>query len=214
MKKLIFPALISCSLLAAAQTFGQSSMDNNSPVLLSPADHSAFVAYAENNIVIMRWATGNEKEVDHYVIEHSTDSVHFDPLHQVVSRGAIDNIDSSYQDADPYPVSPVNYYRLVTVNSDGVSEYSAAIRVDVNPAKTPVLEPSVVHLGGTLRLDPYTDQLYQINFFTANGQLIRAYTVNSSSFTINTTGWPVGMYFYRISGEHQPLVTAGKILVI
>jgi hypothetical protein len=215
MKKLIFPALISCSLLAAAQTFGQSfTNDNNSsPVLLSPADHSAFVAYAENNIVIMRWATGNEKGVDHYVIEHSADSVHFDPLHQVVSKSAID-MDSSYQDADPYPISPVNYYRLVTVNSDGVSEYSPAVRVDVNTARTPVLEPSVIHVGSTLRLDPYTDQLYQINFFTANGQLIKAYTVNSSSFTINTTGWPVGMYFYRISGEHQPLVTAGKILVI
>jgi hypothetical protein len=213
MKKLIFPALISCSLLVAAQTFGQSFGDNNSPVILSPADHSAFFAYAENNIVIMRWGTGNEKEVDHYVIEHSADSVHFDPLHQVVSKSAID-MDSSYQDADPYPASPVNFYRLVTVNSDGVPEYSAAVRVDVNTANTPVLEPSVIHAGGTLRLDPYTDQLYQINFFTANGQLIGAYTVNSSSFTINATGWPVGMYFYRISGEHQPLVTSGKILLV
>jgi hypothetical protein len=213
MKKLIFSALISCSLLVAAQTFGQSFGDNNSPVILSPADHSAFVAYAENNIVIMRWGTGNEKEVDHYVIEHSADSVHFDPLHQVVSKSAID-MDSSYQDADPYPASPVNFYRLVTVNSDGVPEYSAAVRVDVNTANTPVLEPSVIHAGGTLRLDPYTDQLYQINFFTANGQLIGAYTVNSSSFTINATGWPVGMYFYRISGEHQPLVTSGKILLV
>jgi hypothetical protein len=213
MKKLIFPALISCSLLVAAQTFGQSFADNGSPVMLTPADHSAFVAYAENNIVIMRWGTGNEKQVDHYVIEHSTDSVHFDPLHQVVSKGGID-IDSLYQDADPYPISPVNYYRLVTVNSDGISECSAAVRVDVNTDKTPVLEPSVISQGSTLRLVPYTDQLFQIDFFTANGQLIRAYTVNSSSFTINTTGWPVGMYFYRISGEHQPLVTAGKILVM
>ncbi len=215
MKKLIFSALISCSLLAAAQTFGQSFTDNNSnsPVIFSPADHSAFVAYAENNIVVMRWGTGNEKEVDHYLIEHSTDSVHFDPLHQVVSKSAID-IDSVYQDADPYPIAPVNYYRLVTVNSDGVSDYSPAVRVDVNTDKTPVLEPSVVHPGSTLRLDPYTDQLFQIDFFTANGQLIKAYSVNSSSFTINTTGWPVGIYFYRISAEHQPLVTSGKILVM
>ena len=212
MKKLIFPALISCSLLVAAQTSGQSFEDNNTPVLNSTPDHSAFIAYAENNIVIMKWATGNEKEVDHYVIEHSADSVHFDPLHQVVSKGSID-MDSSYQDADPYPISPVNFYRLVTVNTDGLSEYSPAVRVDVNTAKTPVLEPSVIHMGSTLRLDPYTDQLLQINFFTANGQLMGAYSVNSSSFTVNTTGWPVGIYFYRISSEHQPLVTSGKILV-
>jgi hypothetical protein len=77
-----------------------------------------------------------------------------------------------------------------------------------------VLEPSVIHMGGTLRLDPYTDQLYQINFFTANGQLIGGYSVNSSSFTVNTTGWPVGMYFYRISSENHPLVTSGKILLV
>jgi len=101
MKKISFLGLIFCSLLAAVKTNGQSFGNDGEPVIQSNPDHSAFYAYAENNIVIMRWGTGNEREVDHYVTEHSTDGVHFDPMHQVVAKGAIDE-DSSYEDADAF----------------------------------------------------------------------------------------------------------------
>src|ERR1700733_10936132 len=122
MKRLFFSALISCGLLAAIQTSGQSFAQNGEPVIQGSADHSMFYAYLENNIVVMRWGAGNERGVDHYVTEHSTDSLHFDPLHQVVSRGEIDG-DSSYEDADARPHSPINYYRLTTMNKDGSMIY-------------------------------------------------------------------------------------------
>lgn len=214
MKKILFSGLISCGLLAAAQTNAQTFANNGQPVVMTDGDHAAFFAYRENNIVIMRWGAGNESEVDHYVVEHSTDSTVFYPLHQVVSRGTIDAGDSSYQDADAWPQTRVNYYRLTTVMKDGTAVSSPAVRVDVNPAHTPVLVPTVLHEGGTLRMDRnYGDQLMIVEFFNPAGQMMKSYEVNGSSFNINTTGWGKGLYFYRITDEGHPLVDSGKILV-
>jgi hypothetical protein len=223
MKKLIFPALISCSLLSAVQTFGQPyTNDTNSLVnrndtsnlaMTIANDHAEFIAYAENNMVIMRWGTGQDKEVDHYIVEHSIDSVHFDMLHQIESKEVVD-MDSVYQDAESNPDQPINFYRLVTVDSDGISQYSPVIRVDVNAGKAPVLVPSVITMGSTLRLDPYTSGLYQVVFYSPGGQILQSFSsVGSSPFSINTTGWPTGTYYYKISSENRPLVSSGKILL-
>jgi hypothetical protein len=212
MRKILFSALISCGLMAAVQTNGQSFGQNGEPVLSTPAGQDAFYAYTQNNIVIMRWGADNESNVDHYVVEHSTDSVSFDPLHQVVSKGAGDS--SSYEDADAYPKSAVNYYRLTTVTKEGNSFSSPAIRVDVDPGRTPVLVPTVLTQGAMLRMDNnYRDKLLIIDFFTVSGQLIKSYEVNSSAFTFNTTGWARGLIFYRISDETHPMICSGKILV-
>jgi len=214
MRKILFSALISCGLMAAVQTNGQSFGQNGEPVLSTPAGHDAFYAYVQNNIVIMRWGAENESDVDHYVVEHSTDSVNFDPLHQVVSKGAGTADSSSYEDADAYPKSPVNFYRVTVVTKEGVSFSSPAVKVDIDPGRTPVLVPTVLSQGAILRMDSnYRDKLLIVDFFTVSGQLIKSYEVNSSSFTFNTTGWARGLIFYRISDETHPMICSGKILV-
>jgi hypothetical protein len=216
MKKLYFSGLISCSLLLmTAQTNGQSFGQNGAPIIVSNPDHSALYAYPINdNIIVLRWGTGNEQQVDRYVIEHSTDSIHFDPLHEVVAKGDIDGAaDSTYQDEDAYPASPVNYYRLATIFKDGNSIYSSIVRVDVDANRTPILKPTVLHMGGTLRMDNYHAQPLQINFYTAGGAIVASYLVNSTSFNISTDGWSRGILFYRISDERHALIDAGKILL-
>jgi hypothetical protein len=213
MKKIFFSGLISCSLLVAVQTRAQSIGDNEQPVILSSIDHSAFYAYPENNIAILRWGAGNETNVDHYVIERSGDSVHFDALHEVVSKGAVDG-DSVYEDSDPYPGTPIHFYRLVTVMKDGNTIYSPAVKVVIDPEGEPVLVPTVLNMGATLRLENYHDQLLTINFFNAGGALLKSVLVNSSSFNINTTGWARGIIFYRISDGTHPLIDAGKIMIL
>lgn len=213
MKKFFFSALISCGLLlAAAQTNGQTFEQNGDPIFVSSPDHSGLYAYAQNNIVILRWSTGNERDIDRYIIEHSSDGIHFSPLHEIVSKDAID-ADSSYEDADSYPASVINFYRLETVFKDGNALYSPAVKVDLSGRDMPVLTPTVLHLGGTLRLENYHGQPLTVNIFSAGGTLVGTWLVNSSSFNINTDRLPMGILFYRISDEHHPLIDAGKLLI-
>jgi len=214
MKKMILTGLIGVGLMAATQAYGQDIGTDGAPVISTNPDHSAFIAYlGNNNVVEMRWGRAVNDEIDHYVVEHSTDGSFFDPLHQVVAKNGIDP-DSMYHDADAFPGNPVNYYRLTTFLKDGHSFSSAAVRVTLDPGRTPALVPSVLHGGETLRMDQnYRDRLIIVEFFTPNGALMGAYQVNGSSFNVNTTGWQKGLYFYRITSEGKPLVDSGKILV-
>lgn len=216
MKKLYFSGLISCGLLlAAAQTMGQSFEQNGEAITVSPANHSGLLAYRENeNVIVLRWFAGNEQEIDHYTIERSADSSYFNPMHEVLARGAAGaSVDSSYQDEDAYPASDVNYYRLVTAMKDGSSVYSPIVRVDVDAARTPVLKPTVLHMDATLRMDNFHEQPLQVNFYTASGAIIASYMVNSTAFNVNSGAWPKGIIFYRIADETHALVSSGKILV-
>jgi hypothetical protein len=186
-------------------------------VISSNPDHSAFIAYLENNnnVVQMRWGSSVNDEVDHFVIEHSTDGIFFDPLHQVVAKSGVDPDSVCYHDADVFPANQVNYYRLTTVLKDGNAFFSPAVKVVVDPGQTPALVPTVLHAGETLRMDKnYRDKLMIVDFFSQGGQLMKSYEVNGSSFNVNTMGWQKGIYFYRITDESRPLVDAGKILVL
>ncbi|HEY4112073.1 hypothetical protein [Puia sp.] len=187
-------------------------------LLLSAAQTSAqtLFAYTENNNIILRWTAANERFVDRYVVEHSTDSVYFTSLHEVVSKGPFtDDTENSYQDADTYPSASANFYRVRTVLRDGGSFYSAVVRADVNTMDMPVLKPTVIHMGGTLRLDNYrSNQLLTVNIFNANGTLLGSYMVNGTSFNINTDRLAKGILFYRISDATHPLIDAGKLMVL
>jgi hypothetical protein len=199
MKKLLFSGLIFCGLLmAAAQTNGQT-----------------LFAYTENNIVILRWTTASERFIDHYIVEHSGDSIHFTPLHELVSKGPFtDEADNVYEDADTYPSSSVNFYRVQAVTKDGGSFYSPVVRADVDTRDRPVLKPTVIHMGGTLRLDNYhSGQLLTVNIFNANGTLLGSWLVNGTSFNIDTDRLAKGILFYRISDEKHPLIDAGKLMI-
>jgi hypothetical protein len=216
MKSILFSGLISCSfLLGAARTNGQTFWQFDQPVMASSPNGPRFYAYPENNIVILRWTAGNERSVDRYVIERSTDSIHFDPLHEIVGRGAIDGPgDSSYQDADSYPLTSPYFYRLKTLFTDGGSIYSPIIRMDMDPKRIPVLKPTVLQRGGTLRMDNLQQQQpLVVNFFSASGGLIASYLVNGTTFDINTSNLGKGILFYRISDSRNALLCAGKILI-
>jgi len=214
MKKPIFSGLIFCGLLlGAAQTNGQSFANNSSPIITSPADGSGLFAYTENTFVVLRWSTRNEHDIDRYIIERASDSIHFNPLHEVVSQGVIDQ-DNTYRDMDSYPASSTNYYRLKTVRNDGTAFYSAIVRADVDNRQTPILKPTVVHMGSIIRMDNYHAQPLTVNLFNANGTIMRSFIVNSTSFDIPTDGWSKGIFFYRISDATHPLINAGKIMIL
>jgi hypothetical protein len=200
MKKLFFSALIFCSLLPAAETNAQDFPITFDAVINSP-------------IVTIRWRAAREDNTDRYVLEHAPDTVHFAPLHEVVALGG-NGYDYSYEDEDSYPPAQTNYYRLRIINKDGYTWYSPIVAVDMADKKMPVLKPSVIHLGETLRLDTYFPQPVVVNFFNAGGIRVASYMVNSTAFDINTNGWGKGVYFYRISDARHPLIDAGKILVL
>jgi hypothetical protein len=200
---------------AVAPAFSQDIGTDGGPVIPGNPDHSAFIAWLGNdNVVQLRWGRSVNEGIDHYVVEHSTDGSLFTPLRQLVAAEGIDADSGFYRDADAFPGNAVNYYRLTTVLKDGTSFSSKPVSVTVDPGRTPALAPTVLHSGGTMRIDRnYRNKLMIVEFFSPGGKWMAAYQVNSSSFNVNTSGWQRGLYFYRISDEGHALVDSGKILV-
>jgi hypothetical protein len=200
MKKLLFSGLMVCGLLLmAASTRGQQ-----------------LFAYPENKMIIIRWSAANEQFIDRYIVERSTDSVHFTALHEVASKGPFTDVqENAYEDADSYPAGAVSFYRLQTVLKDGGSLYSAAFRVDMDTREMPSINPTVIQQGETLRLDNHrSGRPVTVNFFNAQGTLVGSYLVNGNNFTIATDRLAKGILFYRISDQTHPLIDAGKVLVL
>ena len=109
----------------------------------------------------------------------------------------------------------MNYYRLKIVDQDGNATYSPVVESDRPGRKPPVLQPTVLHMGGTLHVaDTYYSQPLSINFFNQGGVRVGSFMVNGTAFDIPISGWNKGIYFYRISDATHPLIDAGKILVL
>src|ERR1700721_835740 len=100
MKKML---ILGIGLLVAARVFSQETGTDGAPVIPANPDHSAFIAYlTNNNVVQMRWGRSVNDQIDHYVVEHSTDGSFFDPMHGVGGKNGRDP-DSRYFDAGGFP---------------------------------------------------------------------------------------------------------------
>jgi hypothetical protein len=172
-----------------------------------------FFAYAENNIVVLRWQPLDETNTDHFVIEHAGDTVHFMSLHEVSARGGMGS-GLAYEDEDSYPDTRLNYYRLKVVTRDGEVYYSPTVAVDMSGRTVLTLKPTVLNMGSTLHVDGEDHQPLTIDFFDEGGVRRGSYLVNSNYFDISTSGWSKGIYFYRISDPYHPLINSGKIMVL
>lgn len=220
MKKLFFSGLISCSFfLAAAPSNGQSTRPEDAQTVT--AAPIVLHAHAQkddvnHNVVMLHWSTRDVQNVKRYVIEKSTDSILFNPLHEVVPHRVLDETgDSVYRDEDPYPGPSSNYYRLAILFNNGNKVYSPVVRVEMNlnTAQTPLQRPILVNVNGTLRMSNFYEQPLVVDLYDEGGGHIGSYAANTDSFNINTANLKRGTIIYQILDEHHAFLNAGKILL-
>jgi uncharacterized protein YkwD len=97
----------------------------NSPL---PVSITFWKGHLEQNTVKLEWETAWEKNADYFLIQHSTDIEHFDTLGSVKSRGNTTQR-QAYVFTDETPALGDNYYRLIQIDTDGVSQTSRIISV-------------------------------------------------------------------------------------
>jgi hypothetical protein len=122
----------------SAQSSDQTNVSKTASIG-SPADSASlqltdFLALYRKNSVILNWTAPKEEADDHFIIERSTDGVHFQKTGDVPSSGASDiNVLYAYSDN----VRAINtlkndiYYRIKQVDKDGKFVYSKLLLVRV-----------------------------------------------------------------------------------
>ncbi|MBK9283762.1 MAG: hypothetical protein IPM51_05510 [Sphingobacteriaceae bacterium] len=77
----------------------------------------------------LNWTSTEETNMDHFVVERSANANAYEELGKVNVKGN-SHLNNSYSFIDNSPRNGTNYYRLRSVESNGISEYSGIISVD------------------------------------------------------------------------------------
>lgn len=93
---------------------------------LLPLELEAFDAVQHKNCVQLNWST-QQKDIDYFEIEHSTDAIEFTSLGVVAATSA-----SLYTFTDNQPVPAHNYYRLKVIDEYEEVQYSPIKNVHFN----------------------------------------------------------------------------------
>lgn len=176
--------------------------------LILPVELILLEAEPQRSNVHLSWATGSEKNSDHFVVERSVDANDFIPIGAVPAAGfSSRRIDYSFVDQAPLPGT--NYYRLQIVDQDGQTSLSnvvvavfhgepRSLSVFPNPAKDELRffmypdqgnGPLVVHVVDVMGRVVLEQSLVALNEPITVGHLMAgAYLVSVSDATDQVLG--------------------------
>lgn len=103
-------------------TLGSTTGNNDLPIKLSK-----FNAIQQNEIIHINWTTESEQNNDEFILEKSTDGIHFYPIANLSGAGTSTTA-QNYSELDLEP-SSLNYYRLIQIDFDGTKTYSKTISI-------------------------------------------------------------------------------------
>lgn len=141
----------------------------------------------------LEWEIANDSSITYYIIEQSTDTIHFNPVGSVK---ALQKDTATYSFNDPSPRIGINYYMLKIEDTAGNATYSSIIKIQM--AGTPETltlhpNPATDHITVTL---PSTMNPSQFMLVDMNGKVIKIVPVATgvSDVTIDLIRFTNGVY--------------------
>ena len=129
-------------------------------------------AYLSGNQITLKWEVATEHNLLRYEIERSPDGYSFTKIDEVIARNS--SAASEYTYTDVHPINGNNYYRLRTIDIDGVNKHSSIVKVKVgstmqelNIFPNPVSGHSV-----NIQMQNMAVGAYSIKLFNLYGQVI------------------------------------------
>lgn len=128
------------ALVAGNETPGAPNNASNTAFIATfdcplPIELLSFNAEALDDRVRVRWSTGSERSNAWFIIERSSDAVHFEPMGNVPGAGDFP-FRRDYVFDDDQPLRGIGYYRLRQVDVDGRGSLSQTVPVRWGAAAT------------------------------------------------------------------------------
>lgn len=103
--------------------------------------------------VLLQWSTGSESDNSHFQVFRSGDNENWLNIGQVTGAGDSQML-IDYELVDKNPLNGFNYYRLVSVDTDGSEDHSDVIVVEFTSAEVGLLVyPNPVSFGQTFNVE-------------------------------------------------------------
>ena len=169
-----------------------------------------------NNIVSLKWATTQEINASHFIIERSTDGFDYTDAAMIFATGNSEILlNYSFNDKIPAGNSGVLYYRLRSVDMDGKSTVSDTriIRLGTATANAVKIATYPNPVQSELRITvpaSWQDKSVVYQLVSTNGQTIKTIATGHAGQTevISMNQVPVGMYIVRVSCGNETGVQA------
>jgi hypothetical protein len=168
--------------------------------ILLPFRLLEFEGQQKKEQIRLDWKTGLEENVLAYEVQHSTDGVHWNSLGSVTVKQEIQDI-KHYFFTDNNPARGINYYRLVSKESDGQVQYSRVIRIKFEPDdgfQSISLFPNPVKDYLYIKTSSGNEKIKRIEVFSTTGKQIQKSAHTGSVLVINTRDWPSAVYLLKI----------------
>jgi hypothetical protein len=102
-------------------------------VIILSTELLRFRADLYNKQTLCSWSTAQEKNCDHFELEHFNRNLEWEKIADVAARGDISSI-NDYSSVHAYPHTGTNYYRLKIIDLDGSENYSNIAAVTIAEA--------------------------------------------------------------------------------
>lgn len=149
-----------------------------------------------DNSVLLQWKTAQEKNSDHFDIEHSTDGISFVKIGQIQAKGTSNEL-TDYSFTCTNVMAGKHFYRLKQVDVDGKFEYSQIVIVTVDVNNTISIYPNPVK--DHLEINSPGTTIQEISIFNAVGILMQKKSLHAQTGTIYLTDYPKGIYFIEMT---------------
>jgi len=169
----------------------------------APVTLLSFTGEKIEDLIALQWATTNEINNSHFLVQRSINGTDFITLSQIIGTGS--STYSSYSSIDSEPVYGANYYRLAQVDFDGTITYSKVIVIDFGTSPGTVF-PNPFSENATVKFS--SDIVLSIELIDITGRTVCTYTKNKEQTSITIgEGISKGTYLLRMMSSDKVYIS-------
>lgn len=205
------PASLNCTVVdIEIQGPGISSTTVNCTAVTLPIELLSFGARAEQDAVVVSWATAAELNNDFFTIERSSDGFNYEAIGQITGAGNSRDV-LNYEFVDRAPLAGRAYYRLKQTDYNGDFERFDPKMVNMELETEAIKAFADPHNAAKLRLMGADLQDYTLEVISAYGAVV--YQTRISGADIQLPNLSPSAYVLRFTNNRTGAVHAQKHLV-
>jgi glucose/arabinose dehydrogenase len=167
--------------------------------IVTPLNLISFSGMPVNGYNELKWVTESEESMDKYVVEYSTDGIHYAAAGEVLSRNSASRSVYTFQHA--VPNTTTSYYRLKLLGSDGDFEYSAVITIGADTRKELKIYPTSITNGKVNIVSRQSIERIIVTNTTGVQVLSKEMNGATGYFSIDIPVLQKGVYIIRVAGR-------------
>jgi len=170
----------------------------------TPVQFVDLAAQHQDNSNVINWTTVNEKNVNYFIVEISSDGKKFESMGKVVAKNSNGSVNEySYEDLN-YHFSTI-YYRIKEVDKDEIVSYSNVISLAHSQPSIHVFPNPTDGVFSVTYQSGMNQNEYQLTVHNPLGELIFQKKLDQNrleeSFDLNH--YPVGLYVVTVKNDNQ-----------